>query len=173
LTAQLTVEEVPRLIAATRSDQGRSCLSAIYALGLRLSEGLSLQVGDIDAARDFVHVHRGKGSVDRYVPLPENTLEALRRYSTTLRDPRLLFPAFIDSHGGGAGLAKMPIDVDASSALLAKRHAPQPYQALPPEWAPSERARVAVDGTREARRTNSTSTSTSTRCIATSLPTTP
>jgi site-specific recombinase XerD len=89
----LTVEEVRRIIAATRSDQSRTCLWTIYSLGLRLSEGLSLQVGDIDAARSFVHVHRGKGSVDRYVPLPASTLDALRHYWTTHRNPRLLFPA--------------------------------------------------------------------------------
>jgi site-specific recombinase XerD len=89
----LTVEEVHRIVTATRSQQNRTCLWTIYSLGLRLSEGLSLQVGDIDAARSFVHVHRGKGSVDRYVPLPQSTLELLRRYWRTHRNVRLLFPA--------------------------------------------------------------------------------
>ena len=89
----LTVDEVRRLIAAIRMEQSRTCLWTIYSLGLRLSEGTSLQVGDIDAARSFVHIHRGKGSVDRYVPLPASTLDALRHYWTTHRNPRLLFPA--------------------------------------------------------------------------------
>ena len=39
-------------------------------MGLRLNEGLHLQVGDIDSARMLVHVHRGKGAKDRFVPLP-------------------------------------------------------------------------------------------------------
>jgi len=89
----LTVEEVHRVVAATRSQQGRTCLWTIYSLGLRLSEGVALQVGDVDAARSVVHVHRGKGSVDRFVPLPASTLDVLRRYWTTHRNPRLLFPA--------------------------------------------------------------------------------
>lgn len=89
----LTVNEVRRIIAAVRSEPCRACLWTIYSLGLRLSEGVSLHVGDLDAARALVHVHRGKGSVDRYVPLPASTLEALRRYWTTHRNPRLLFPA--------------------------------------------------------------------------------
>lgn len=89
----LTVEEVRRVIAAVRSEPCRACLWTIYSLGLRLAEGVSLQVGDIDAARSLVHVHRGKGSVDRYVPLPASTLHALRRYWTTHRNPHLLFPA--------------------------------------------------------------------------------
>jgi site-specific recombinase XerD len=89
----LTIEEVRRIIAAVRSEPCRACLWTIYSLGLRLSEGVSLQTGDIDAARAFVHVHRGKGSADRYVPLPASTLDVLRRYWATHRNPNLLFPA--------------------------------------------------------------------------------
>ena len=47
----LTVEEVRRIIAATRSEPCRVCLWTIYSLGLRLSEGVWLEVGDLDAAR--------------------------------------------------------------------------------------------------------------------------
>jgi len=89
----LTVDEVHRIIATVRSVPCRGCLWTIYSLGLRLAEGISLQVGDIDAARALVHAHRGKGSVDRYVPLPSTTLDFLRRYWTTHRNPRLLLPA--------------------------------------------------------------------------------
>ena len=41
-----------------------------------------------------VHIHRGKGSKDRFLPLPESTLDLLRRYWATHRKPTLLFPAF-------------------------------------------------------------------------------
>jgi integrase/recombinase XerD len=40
-----------------------------------------------------VHVHRGKGAKDRFVPLPESTLKLLRRHWASHRHPRLLFPA--------------------------------------------------------------------------------
>jgi site-specific recombinase XerD len=33
----------------------------------------------------MIHVHRGKGAKDRYVPLPQSTLHLLRRYWVTLR----------------------------------------------------------------------------------------
>ena len=42
----------------------------VYSLGLRMEEGLNLQIGDVDAKRMMVHVHRGKGAKDRYIPLP-------------------------------------------------------------------------------------------------------
>ncbi|WP_367302530.1 tyrosine-type recombinase/integrase [Allorhodopirellula heiligendammensis] len=46
----------------------------IYSMGLRLDETRNLQVGDVDGKRMMVHIHRGKGAKDRYVPLPAETL---------------------------------------------------------------------------------------------------
>jgi integrase/recombinase XerD len=40
-------------------------------------------VSDIDKSRMMVHVHRGKGAKDRFVPLPADTLGLLRRYWAT------------------------------------------------------------------------------------------
>ena len=41
----------------------------------------------------MVHVHRGKGAKDRFVPLPSSTLKTLREYWATHRHPTWLFPA--------------------------------------------------------------------------------
>lgn len=41
----------------------------------------------------MLHVHRGKGAKDRYVPIPEETLLLLRKYWKTHRNPVLIFPA--------------------------------------------------------------------------------
>ena len=89
----LTIEEVRRIIDAVRTPHNKTYLWTVYSLGLRLQEGLALEVGDIDSARMLVHVHRGKGAKDRYVPLPTSTLTMLRQYWATHRNPRLLFPA--------------------------------------------------------------------------------
>ena len=51
------------------------------------------QVSDIDGPRLQVHVHRGKGAKDRYVPLPADTLALLRTYWKTHRHKTWLFPA--------------------------------------------------------------------------------
>lgn len=64
----------------------------VYSLGLRLQEGLNLQVGEIDAARRLVHIHRRKGAKERYLPLPKATLVALRRFWATHRHPNFFFP---------------------------------------------------------------------------------
>jgi integrase/recombinase XerD len=89
----LTIDEVRRLIDAVRTPHNQTYFWTVYSLGLRLQEGLNLQVGDIDGARMLVHVHRGKGAKDRYVPLPRRTLSLLRQYWATHRHPLWLFPA--------------------------------------------------------------------------------
>lgn len=89
----LTTDEVRKLIEAVRTLHNKTYLWTVYSLGLRLGEGLHLQVGDIDGQRMLVHVHRGKGAKDRYVPLPPKTLAMLREYWATHRNPKWLFPA--------------------------------------------------------------------------------
>lgn len=42
--------------------------------------------------RMMVHVRHGKGAKDRYVPLPEHSLESLRQWWSTHRHPVWLFP---------------------------------------------------------------------------------
>jgi site-specific recombinase XerD len=89
----LSRDEVRTLLQCVRFPRYRTCLTAIYACGLRLQEGTHLQIPDIDSARLLVHVRCGKGAKDRYVPLPHQTLERLRQYWKTHRNPVWLFPA--------------------------------------------------------------------------------
>ncbi|MGE3541334.1 MAG: tyrosine-type recombinase/integrase, partial [Candidatus Tectimicrobiota bacterium] len=67
-------------------------------MGLRLHEALFLQVSEIDGQRLQLHVPRGKGAKDRYVPLPAETLALLRPYWKTHRHPTWLFPATGRNH---------------------------------------------------------------------------
>lgn len=89
----LSVEEARKILGCIRLRGYRVCLSTIYSCGLRLQEGTHLRVADIDSGRRMVHVRHGKGAKDRYVPLPQRTLEMLREYWKTHRNPELLFPA--------------------------------------------------------------------------------
>ncbi len=89
----LSREEVRQILAGVRLPRYRVCLATIYSCGLRLQEGTHLQVADLDSARMMIHVRHGKGAKDRYVPLPQRTLQLLRQYWVTHRNPLLLFPA--------------------------------------------------------------------------------
>ncbi len=93
LPAVLSVQEVRRLLKTATPLHNQVYFTTVYSLGLRLHEGLYLQVADIDSQRLQVHVHRGKGAKDRYVPLPEDTLALLRTYWKTHRNKTWLFPA--------------------------------------------------------------------------------
>lgn len=93
LPVVLSVAEVRQILGIIRRPRYRVCLSTIYACGLRVSEGVHLQVRDIDSDRMMVHVRHGKGAKDRYVLLPVPTVEMLRRYWGTHRHPEWLFPA--------------------------------------------------------------------------------
>jgi len=93
LPVVLSVAEVRQILGIIRRPRYRVCLSTIYACGLRVSEGVHLQVRDIDSDRMMVHVRHGKGAKDRYVLLPVPTVEMLRCYWRTHRHPEWLFPA--------------------------------------------------------------------------------
>jgi site-specific recombinase XerD len=108
LPAVLSVDEVRSLLAHVKTFHNYTYLSTVYSCGLRLHEGLHLEVSDIDSSRMMIHVHRGKGAKDRYVPLPQPTLKVLRRYWLTHRHPRLLFPA-LGRSGTGAKQAQTPM----------------------------------------------------------------
>jgi integrase len=103
LPTVLSVKEVWTIINAVNTIQNKTYLTAVYSCGLRLHEALFLQVTDIDAQRMRIHVHRGKGAKDRYVPLPEATLNILRQYWTTHRNPKWIFPRL--GRGGNEGPA--------------------------------------------------------------------
>ena len=93
LPVVLSQEEVRRVLGCLNSFRHHVCLSTIYSCGLRLREGVQLQIADLDSDRMLIHVHKGKGGKDRYVPLPDRTLALLRQYWQMHRHPLWLYPA--------------------------------------------------------------------------------
>jgi site-specific recombinase XerD len=93
LPVVLSQEEVRRVLENVREEHYRVCLSTIYGCGLRLSEGVNLQVKQIDGKRKVLHIRGGKGGKDRYVPLAERILKMLRSHWVSHRNPVWLFPS--------------------------------------------------------------------------------
>jgi site-specific recombinase XerD len=112
-----TREEVQLLINSVYRLRYRVYFFVVYSMGLRLGEGLCLEVGDIDAANRRVHVRQGKGGKDRYVPLPDATLAVLRRFWSTHRNPRLLFPNG-SGNDASARTARSPMDRGGVQAAM-------------------------------------------------------
>ena len=80
----LTQEEINALYEATGDNlsgiRDRAMLAVFYGCGLRLNEGACLETKDIDRARKVLHVRKGKGYKERFVPIAQKNYEALLLY---------------------------------------------------------------------------------------------
>lgn len=105
----LTIAEAGQVFATTHKLSYRVFFFTVYSLGLRLGEGINLQIGDIDTGHRRVIVRDAKGNKDRLVPLPEKTLRVLRDFWSVHRNPVWLFPSRAGGLKGGA-TAQHPLD---------------------------------------------------------------
>lgn len=124
LPVVLSPEEVRHLLARVRREQARMCLTVIYSCGLRLSEGISLTVPDIDSQRMVLRIRQGKGNRDRYVPLPDRTLALLRAYWRATRPVTWLFP-----NRDGTGSAG-PTSLQKTFAAVVRRSGLQKHASI-------------------------------------------
>lgn len=115
----LTIDQVHRIIDACRVERIAVFFWTTYSMGLRLEEARNLQIGDIDSQRMMVHIHRGKGAKDRYVPLPTSTLHWLRQHWATHRHLRFLFPAEGRNHQQSS-TADTPIQTSTVQKAMGK-----------------------------------------------------
>ena len=88
----LTPEEVSRLIDAARNLFHYAMLLTMYSAGLRRSELCRLKVSNIDSGRMMIRIERGKGGVDREVPLSQKLLATLREYWRWMRPENVSVP---------------------------------------------------------------------------------
>jgi integrase/recombinase XerD len=90
----LSPEEVDAIIQNAATELARVTIIMAYGTGLRLAEVCGLKTKDIVSDRMLIHVHQGKGSRDRLVPLTERILDALRAWWRWRRPPgSWIFPA--------------------------------------------------------------------------------
>jgi integrase/recombinase XerD len=80
----LTREEVARLLGEPKGTEpfalrDRALLEVMYACGLRASEAIGLQAGDVDLDEGMLRA-RGKGSKERLIPIGRQAVGALRAY---------------------------------------------------------------------------------------------
>ena len=117
LPVVLSIDEVRTILKALPEGQNRTFYEVTYSLGLRLTEAITLQVRDIDSSRMQVHVHAGKGAKDRLVPMPKTTLQSLREYWKTHRNPKWIFPG-LGRDGKGGRTAEKPVSATTVQGAL-------------------------------------------------------
>lgn len=113
----ITQSQVFEMIDACRTFRMKCFIWITYTLGLRIGEAVNLQVGDIDSARMMVHIHRGKGAKDRYIPLAASTLSVFRASWSTHRNPTFLFPAEGRNHQDGSK-SKTPMSISTVQGAI-------------------------------------------------------
>jgi integrase/recombinase XerD len=104
----LSRDEVARLLRQPKGTdpcalRDRALLETMYACGLRASEAIGLELGDVDL-REGVLCARGKGSKERLVPIGRQAAAALESYCARGR-PALLAVA-LGRPGSGAAPVK-------------------------------------------------------------------
>lgn len=108
----LTIDESARLID-TAANKGRYAMrnkalfELIYSSGLRRSEVTGLKIADVDFFNGVVKV-LGKGNKERYVPVTNEALQAIKNYLAFRANPLPTDPLFLNKNGTaltGDGLA--------------------------------------------------------------------
>lgn len=87
LPAVLSVDEVNALLRALRHRRYQAIAMVLYGAGLRISEALMLEVGDVDGSRGVLQVRHGKGNKAREAKLSPVLYEWLRQYWARERPP--------------------------------------------------------------------------------------
>jgi len=96
----LSRDDVERVMAQTSVHgelgvRDRAMLETLYSTGLRRAELANLKLYDLDLRNGSLFVREGKGKKDRYVPLGQRAIEALRKYLDDVR------PALVVEPDGG------------------------------------------------------------------------
>lgn len=120
LPKSITVEQVETLLSTpdNRSILGardRAILETLYSTGVRVSELVDLNRGDLDMLGQVMQV-RGKGRKERIVPLGSHALAAIRHYLTLL-EPDKRYRALRDE----VGEANVPLFINKNGSRLSSR----------------------------------------------------
>lgn len=129
LPSFLTEGEASNLMDAEISKRfhyrNKAILELLYSSGLRRSETVGLNIGDINFDEGYVRV-LGKGSKERLVPVTDIALESISNYLDTRPQARGDEPLFLGSKGGrlsGEGLAQI-VKKSAIDSRVARKVTP-------------------------------------------------
>jgi len=100
-----------------RSGCIRFLIGLLYATGLRISEAINLNLGDVDLERNTLFVHRGKFGKDRLIALSPSSRDAL--------DEWLRLRSFHAGNGNSA-----PLFVSAQNKRLVRQQASRAFRRL-------------------------------------------
>lgn len=101
LPVVLSRQETRRLLKAPKLLKHRILLGLLYGCGLRCFEVRNLKIADLDFDRKMLHVRKGKGKKDRYVPLAGILVRGLKTYLAAEQPDTWLFNGRPQGNAGG------------------------------------------------------------------------
>lgn len=120
----LSPGEVARLLKAMQNLKHRTVGMVLYGAGLRISEALALELGDVDSERMVIGVRHGKGDRDRQVALSPVLLDALRVYWRAYQPSLYLFPGRDPQRPLGNSVIQRAIKAARQRAGISKHATP-------------------------------------------------
>jgi site-specific recombinase XerD len=104
LPVVLSAQEVRRLIKAPKLLKHRVLIGLLYGCGLRCFEVRNITLADLDFDRKMLHVRKGKGKKDRYLPLCDLLIKGLKAFIEAEKPDNWLFTGKqpVDGRTGGA-----------------------------------------------------------------------
>ena len=91
LPVVLNADEVRCMLKSCGLLKHRLLIGILYGCGLRCSEVRGLTIADADLQRGMLHVRRGKGSKDRYIPLGPMLIRGVGAYPEAEKPQHWLF----------------------------------------------------------------------------------
>lgn len=121
LPKSISVEQVEKLLSTpdNRNVLGardRAILETLYSTGVRVSELVDMNRGDLDLSGQLVQV-RGKGRKERLVPLGSHAVAAIRHYLMLL-EPDKRYRALREKLGGDS---ELPLFINKNGSRLSSR----------------------------------------------------
>ncbi len=109
IPAYLSVDEMFRLLDSIQSNKlldlrNRAIFETLYSCGIRVSELVGLNTGDVDSRQSLIRVF-GKGAKERIVPIGNSALRAIDNYRQKLANdcgisPDVSGPLFLNKNKG-------------------------------------------------------------------------
>jgi integrase/recombinase XerC len=123
LPTHLVVDDMFRLLETPPNDtpaglRDRAMLEVLYSCGLRVSELVGLNWGDIDSNVEVVRV-KGKGNKERIVPIGRKALEALELYRARISE--LLAPKRRNRFSSATSATSLPVFLNTRGGRLTTR----------------------------------------------------
>lgn len=87
----LSREEIWKMLTGAKLLKHRLVIGLLYGCGLRCMELRNLELKHLDFDRKLLHVVRGKGGKDRYVPLSMHLIRGIQSYVAAVHPKTYLF----------------------------------------------------------------------------------